>query len=317
MRIPAPTKFSLDEYRALHDGAGILERVDRGRIRLQGADRRAYLQGLLSNDILALQPGGWCYATLLTPQGRMISDMRVFELDALTLLDLPLAVTPAVREHLDRFVITEDVVVDDVSEPWAELGIYGPGAAGLLAALDRPRVAPPLHVLPGGDLGVPGFDLIVARPDLAATMDVLVAAGAVPVAEATVEVARVEAGIPKFLVDMDTSTIPLEAGIEDRAVSLTKGCYVGQEVIVRVLHRGGGRVARRLVKLAMGDEPVDPGNVIRAGDRDVGRVTSAVLSPQAGRWVALGYVQRDFTAPGTELEVLTASGAVAARVAHP
>ncbi|HJR61079.1 MAG TPA: hypothetical protein VJ813_16830, partial [Vicinamibacterales bacterium] len=112
--------FALDQYRALHDAAGLLHRTDRGRISLGGVDRKAYLHGLLTNDILALETGGWCYAALLTAQGRMISDMRVFELGDMILLDLERAVTPAVCEHLARFVITEDVAVADVTEKFAQ-----------------------------------------------------------------------------------------------------------------------------------------------------------------------------------------------------
>ncbi len=135
---------------------------------------------------------------------------------------------------------------------------------------------------------------------------------------ATFDVLRIEAGVPTFLVDMTGDTIPLEAGIEDRAISFTKGCYVGQELIVRVTQRGGGRVAKKLVGLALdGDasavasldgtrERSAPasGAPIHAGDRAIGHVTSAVFSPRLGRVIALGYVHRDFVSPGTHLEVL-------------
>ena len=282
-------------------------RSDRGRLRLRGADRLAYLHGLLSNDVLTLAPGDWRYATLLTPQGRMISDMRVFELGEHTLVDLPIEVTPAIREHLDRFIITEDVTVDEVTDEWAQVGLYGPRAEDILRTVREAGLAP-LHALPSDDLGVAGVDLIIARDDAAALTEALVEAGAARVSLEALEVTRVEAGIPRFPVDMDSTTIPLEAGIEDRAISLTKGCYVGQEVIIRVLHRGGGRVAKKLVKLEAGDEPMAAGNLVRSGDREVGRVTSAVLSPRSGRWIALAYVQRDFAEPGTVVDVATESG---------
>jgi folate-binding protein YgfZ len=131
----------------------------------------------------------------------------------------------------------------------------------------------------------------------------------------TLDVVRVEAGRPAFLVDMDEHTIPLEAGLEDRAISFTKGCYVGQEVIVRVMHRGQGRVAKKLVglQLAAGDLPLADAT-IAAGDRDIGRVTSAVWSPTLERAVALGYVHRDFTDPGTTVIVKSASSPIEATV---
>jgi folate-binding protein YgfZ len=307
--------FSLDQYRALRNGAGILRREDRGRITLRGEDRKAYLQGLLSNDILALEAGSWCYATLLTAQGRMISDMRVFDLGDMILLDLERDVTARVREHLENFVITEDVIVEDVTDRFAQIGLYGPKAAEVLAASagGEPSSAP-LFVLSSSDIGVEGVDLIVTRDAAADLVSALERSGAVPVEAETAEVTRIEAGIPRFLVDMDTSTIPLEAGIENRAISLTKGCYVGQEVIIRVLHRGGGRVAKKLVGLVVDGSDVRRDDTVLAGDREVGRVTSAVDSPRTGKRIALAYVHRDFVEPGTELKIKNAVGESKANV---
>jgi folate-binding protein YgfZ len=260
--------------------------------------------------VQALSSGEWRYATLLTPQGRMLTDMRVFELGDSTLVDLPIETTKAIREHLDKFIITEDVTVEDMTADWAQVGLYGPDAGTLIEAIRDGDAPAPLHALPSDDLGVAGVDLIVARDRADALVEALTTAGATPVTLDALEVTRVEAGIPRFPVDMDTTTIPLEAGIEDRAISLTKGCYVGQEVIIRVLHRGGGRVAKKLVKLEAGDQPIATGDPVRAGDREIGRITSAVHSPQSGRWIALAYVQRDFADPGTGLVVNSKSGPV-------
>jgi folate-binding protein YgfZ len=154
------------------------------------------------------------------------------------------------------------------------------------------------------DTGEPGFDLFVDRAQMAMVNIALQGAGVVPVDAATANTIRIESGIPLFHHDMDEDTIPLEAGIEGRAISLTKGCYVGQEVIIRVLHRGHGRVARKLVGLLLEGRsaPVD-GALIRSGDREVGRVTSATMSPALDRPIALAYVQRDFVAPGTPVIV--------------
>ena len=254
--------------------------------------------------------GAWCYATLLTPQGRMISDMRVFELGGAVLLDLEAAVTETVREHLDKFVITEDVTVEDVSASLSQVGLYGPKAGDVLTGV-RARGIGLRHVLPGGDIGVDGVELIVAAGEQAALLEALEAAGAMRISLDTADVTRIEAGIPRFLVDMDTSTIPLEAGIEDRAISLTKGCYVGQEVIIRVLHRGGGRVAKKLVRLTVEAPDAGPGDLVYAGNREVGRITSAVDSPKFGTRLALAYVHRDFAEPGT---ALTINGAAARSV---
>jgi folate-binding protein YgfZ len=314
-------------YAALGAGAGLIDRSPVGRITLTGADRRSYLQGLLTNDIDALTPGTGCYAALLTAQGRMIADMRVLEIGDAVLLDVAPHVTETVRAHLDRFVFSEDVQVRDVTGERAEIGVYGPAAPPLVSRVtnvpldDLPLFgsrqatwdASPLLVVRSDEAGVGGYDMVVDRAAADALSRALIAAGAVPVDQEAAEVVRIEAGRPRFGQDMNEDTIPLEAGIEDRAISRTKGCYVGQEVIIRVLDRGHGRVARRLVGLSLPpDAPVPaPGAPIASGEREIGRVTSAVRSPALGRPIALGYVHRDFVSPGTEVTVSSTPGVVA------
>lgn len=329
--------FSAEHYRALRDGAALLDRSTRGRLRLTGDDRRSYLQGLLTNDVAALLPGTGCYAALLTAQGRMVSDMYVVETGDAIVMDLEPAVAPQIAAHLDRFVITEDVTVTDDGAKTAQLGVFGPGAAAAVAAalgdaapaadLDRMPILSnrtisaadsAVLVIRRDDVGVAGFDLLFdahRREHLAAALR---RAGAVDVNSEAAEATRVEAGRPAFLRDMTRDTIPLEAGIEDRAISLTKGCYVGQEIIIRVLHRGHGRVARRLVGLALDPAAEVPahGDRIRAGDREIGTVTSAVHSPALQRPIALGYVHRDFVEPGTRLTIAGADGGESAAAVH-
>lgn len=314
---------SADGYGALRGGAGLIDRTAaRGRLRLSGADRRAYLQGLLTNDIAALRPGTGCEAAYLTAQGRMIADMRLFELGEALLVDMERHVTATVREKWETFVFSEDVTIEDRSEAVSQLGLYGPAAARILSEAPGGLTADVLGAMPlhgnilanvdEGELvvvrsdaaGVDGFDLFLPVSAAAGLTVRLAAAGAVPVDDEAAEACRIEGGRPRFGIDMTTETIPLEAGLEARAISQTKGCYVGQEVIIRVLHRGHGRVARRLVGMALDPGGVpDRGAVIRNGEREVGVVTSAVLSPALGRPIALGYVHRDFTAPGTPLDI--------------
>jgi folate-binding protein YgfZ len=299
-------------YQALVQGAGLVDPVWTGRLLLTGADRRAYLQGLLTNDVEALTPGTGCYAAMLNAQGRMLTDMHVFELGHEVLLTLPASVTPSIREHLDRFIFAEDVQVLDVSESRAQLGVYGPRALDLMTRAGF-AAGPDLAVFASDDAGVDGYDVFVDRASAARVREALVKAGAVPVAAADVETVRVERGRPRWGADMDSETIPLEAGLEDRAISRTKGCYVGQEVIVRVIDRGRGRVARRLVGLTFdpsADVPA-PGAHVTSSDREVGLVTSGVWSPALARPIALGYVHRDFVEPGTKVSVSGASAVVA------
>jgi folate-binding protein YgfZ len=317
--------FSQDQYRALREGCGLVDRSDRGRVRLTGQDRRDYLQGLLTNDIAALSPGTGCYACLLTAQGRMIADMYVVETGDEILLDVEGKCAPRVTAHLEQFIFSEDVQVAEQSGSLAQIGVFGPsaptivshvlGASDASTSIDRLQRMKPLEnrsaiwaessvlIVARDDLGVPGFDLLIDRTGANQLADALRAAGAIDVDAAVADVCRVEAGRPVFYKDMDEETIPLEAGIEDRAISLTKGCYVGQEIIIRVLHRGHGRVARRLVGLTLdsGARVPQHGDSIRFGERDIGRITSAVFSPALGRPIALGYVHRDFTSPGTEV----------------
>lgn len=332
--------FSADEYGALTRGAGLIARTDRGRLRLAGTDRGAYLQGILTNDIAALGPGQGCYAAMLTPNGRMVADMRVLELGDSLLLDLDARLTQSIQGRLDQFIFAEDVTVADETASLSQLGVYGPEAARIVAEtlrglaggaggglpdagrLDalrlnhsiRAETGAPAVVAASDDFGARGFELFVDAGSTQRFSEALVQAGAARVSRETAEIARVEAGRPLFGVDMDEDTIPLEAGIEDRAISLTKGCYVGQEIIIRVLHRGGGRVARRLVGLAI-DGPVPArGDRISAGGRETGTITSAVKSPALGRAIAMGYVRRDHAEPGTAVTVASRGGRIPASV---
>jgi folate-binding protein YgfZ len=321
--------ISREQYAALRQGAGLVDRSDRGRIRLSGRDRRDYLQGLLSNDTAALTPGTGCYACLLTAQGRMISDMYVIETGEVVLLDLERAVTGRVAAQLDQFVFSEDVVVTDVSDATGQLGVFGPASADVVRRLSPARTVDleelrvldnrattwqgePVTIVRRDDLGGLGFDLLIAAARTGDLSRALVEAGAVAVGGDVVEVCRVEAGRPVFGKDMAEDTIPIEAGIEDRAISRTKGCYVGQEVVVRVLDRGHGRVARRLAGLTCdaAAEVAIPGSPIASGDRSIGAVTSAVWSPSLERPIALGYVHRDFVEPGTAVTIGSGVGAV-------
>ena len=324
------------DYHVLRSGAALVERADRGLLLLTGRDRASYLQGLLTNDIKAIAPGSGCYAAYLTPQGRMIADMRVFETGDGLLVSLAGTVAAAVRDRFDELVFSEDVHVSDLSAAWIAFGLYGPRAAAVVgpavASVVGPNANPvvgpnfssasalaswppfhnerreiggaPVVVAASDELGIRGFDLFAERQAAEALRARLVAAGAVEVGAAALDVVRVESGIPVFGVDMDADTIPLEAGLEHRAISFTKGCYVGQEVIVRVRDRGHGRVVRRLAGLLVeGEETPEGGVRLIAGDRDAGRVTSAVLSPALRRPIALGYLHRDFVEPGTRVSI--------------
>ncbi|MGQ0733404.1 MAG: CAF17-like 4Fe-4S cluster assembly/insertion protein YgfZ [Acidobacteriota bacterium] len=307
--------FALDGYRALRAGAAVVRRADRGLLVVSGSDRAQWLQGLVTNDVAAMPPGSALDAACLTPQGRMISDLRVMALDDRMLLDVPASLAAALAARFDALIFSEDTQLEDASQRLTMVDVHGPEAPTVGAKV-RERFNDGVEaIVADSPFGVPGVTFVCAVGEAERLVTHLIEAGALETNLATLDVVRVEAGRPAFLVDMNEQTIPLEAGLEDRAISFTKGCYVGQEVIVRVLHRGGGRVARKLVGLTLGSGDVpDPGAAIVAGEREIGRITSAVWSPSLDAGIGLGYVMREFIEPGTSLKVRTPHGEVDATV---
>lgn len=307
-----------EQYRAIKEQAATGSVAPRRPLAVRGSDRAGYLHGLLTNDVRALAPGSGCYAAWLTPQGRMLTDMHVFETGEMTLLDVPEQLAAPTLQRLDQYLFSEDVQLEDLSAMVTAVWIHGPAAAPLLEQVlhgslgfaswrdyqheavefDRSTA----RVVRIDQLGVPGFGMYLDPAAAPALERALEGAGAAAAEAGAIDAARIEAGYPIFGVDMTDDTIPLEAGIEGRAISFTKGCYVGQEVIVRVLHRGHGRVARKLVGLRIdGDVPARGAKVFSA-DREAGWITSAAASPRLGS-IALAYVHRDFVAPGTRVDI--------------
>ena len=320
-------------YQAARTGLGLITRTP-GLIVVSGADRASYLQGLLTNDIVALGKGTGCYAAYLTAQGRMISDLHVYELGDTILVTTPRDTKDTVLAKFDQFIFSEDVQLGDLSDTFGVLLVVGPGADEGLRAVLGPEIegfaAQPVHsnrriavagqtviALRVSDAGVDGVALIAETAAIVTLADALRSHGAVDLSEADAEALRIEAGVPLFGRDMDAETIPLEAGIESSAISFSKGCYVGQEVIIRVLHRGHGRVARKLVGLVLDSEaPVPPpASALTIEGTAVGEITSSAWSPRLQRPIALAYVKRDLTQPGTALAA--ADGSLAMVTALP
>jgi len=260
----------------------------------------------------------------------MITDLHVLVADDQIFLDVPAELASGLVQRLDRNVFTEDVRLANLSDTLTSVWIHGPAAPGIVGRVLGGAwglVAWPMYchammqfeqavvrVARIDQLGVPGYCIYVAAALAGELRARLEAAGVTKADQEAVDAARIEAGYPVFGVDMTDDTIPLEAGIEDRAISFTKGCYVGQEVIVRVVHRGHGRVARRLVGLRL-DAPVSHGARIVADGREIGGVTSAAESPRTGP-IAMGYVHRDFTVAGTRVGVDMPGATVAAVVSR-
>jgi folate-binding protein YgfZ len=321
---------AVQDYQQIIEGAAIGEVQPTAQLAVAGNDRASFLQGLLTNDIQALKAGEGCYAAWLTPQGRMLTDMHVLESDGMMLLDLPAAQADATLARLDHFLFSEDVKLGSLAGALTSVWVHGPAAAAAIErsldganGLDAWAQHHHEHVGFAGEslvlaridqLGVPGFCAYLSAANRGALIAALEAAGARQVSPETIAAARIEAEYPIFGADMTADTIPLEAGIEPRAISTTKGCYVGQEVIIRVLHRGHGRVARKLVILRLDGASVEPRAKIVNGDREAGVITSVAVSPAFGP-IALGYVHRDLAVAAARVEVETPSGRVSAAVA--
>jgi folate-binding protein YgfZ len=305
------------QYRVLREGAGLIDRCERGKLLASGPDALEFLQGQLTNDIEAIAAGEGCYAALLDRKGHMQADMRVlrFESDRFW-VDLERAPTDPVVRHLSLYRVGQEVEIADRTADEAILSVIGPGAAATSGAegLRTEHAHRELEV--GGatcravatDLGI---DLICASGQAGAVTAALVDAGAESVSEAAAEIMRVEAGRPRFGREMSSATIPQEAGIDDRAVSFTKGCYIGQETVARLHYRGKPNRHLRGLRL---DGPVADGDPITFDGRDVGRIGTAVVSPAHGP-IALAVIRRE-AEPGSRVAVGEA-GLGAAVVALP
>jgi folate-binding protein YgfZ len=307
------------QYRTIVSGAGFRNRADRGRLRFNGADRVSFLQALVTNDLIALKSGQGAYAAYLTPQGRMLTDLHLFLRPDSILADVPAALAATLAARFDALVFAEDVQVTDVSVDLGQIAVVGGRASAMVAAatgadataLDQLPVWSQLDIEGGfvartDDAEIGSYDVVVDASRQQGLVNALESAGVVAMSTDVAEAIRVQQGRPAFGVDMNTDTIPLEAGLLERAISTSKGCYVGQEIIIRVLHRGGGRVAKRLVRLALenGDEvgfSVVPGWVLAADGKDVGAITSIASHPDGEGSLALAYVHRDHAEAGRTL----------------
>src|SRR3989442_2977223 len=319
-----PRRFGDDpaaEYAALREGA-VVDLGFRTLVRATGADRATFLQGMLTNDVASLVPGTGCAALLLTIQGRVTADVRVAALEDALLLDVDVRVRAALVEALAKLIIADDVELGEPGEPLALIGVEGRGAARLLP--DGARLGPYAHAVVtlagvavraqrASEARGPGFVLQVPAGRAAAVWDALAAAGARPCGMEALESRRVEVGVPRIGVDMDGATLALEVPVEE-AISATKGCYLGQEVVARGTARG--HVNRRLVGLRLeGPEPPPGAPLVREG-KEAGRLTSVARAFGAGGLAALGFVRRDCWESGTELRVRHGHAVTLARVAE-
>src|SRR5688572_29509353 len=290
------------EYEAVRGrGAGLIDlSSSRGRIRVSGSEAVMFLNGLITNDIKNATENAWLPAVFPTVQGRVIGAVRILKSDSGFLIDTDTASHEAILKTISRFTLAGDFRVSDVSTEIALLSVQGRGAGEVVESIDA-------TIVRATHTGEAGFDLLVDATDVASVKETLVAAGAQPVTPETFEILRIEAGIPRHGQDMDDTNVVLEANLDD-AISYTKGCYVGQEIIIRIKHRG--HVAKKLTGLKF-DRPVDSGATIASNDgKEIGRVTSTAYSPKLESTIALGYVRYEYLSPGTAVKAGDASGTV-------
>lgn len=322
----------LSEHRFFTETAGVIDLSARGRVCLLGADRQRFLHGQVTNDVNKLEVGQGCYAAIISGKGKMQADLNIFRLEDEILLDFEPGLTAAIIERLEKYIIADDVQVVDVDPHYGLLSVQGPKAEDVVGRLDLGMALPAvtqtfakvsnatlgdIYVVNQPRLGSAGFDLFVPVGSLGAVADKLILSakqvGGGAAGWTAFDAARIEAGVPRFGVDMDETNLPPEAGLETKAISYSKGCYIGQEVIARI--RTYGQVAKALRGLNLsGGLPARGDKLVKDG-KEVGYITSALQSPKLNAPIALAYVRKECNQPGTELAVRTAAGEINATVA--
>ena len=328
--LPARFADPTVEHRAVRNSAGLIDLSYRGILELTGKDSGRFLNGMVTNDVKSLEPGSGQYAAMLTAHGKLVADMRIYRLAHGYWLDLHEELIPKVRDVLERHLIADQVAIRERNAEFVMVGLQGPGSVELVSWLEIGEVkglaeyqhiettfeGVPVRVVRASETGEEGFVLAVPLSSAATVWLALLQAGRHkelrPVGMEALNILRLEAGIPWYGLDMDETTLLQEAGLE-RAASFSKGCYLGQETVARVAHRG--HVNWHLVGLLIeGDEVPDVGTKLLYEQREVGRITSAVFSLTLSRPIALGYVRREQMAPGTILELQTQKGTAFAKI---
>ena len=330
------------EYEAVRGaaGAGLIDLSARGRIEVGGAEAVQFLNGLITNDVKTLAPRSWMHAAFPNVQGRLLASVRVARPgDEISfLIDTEPATHQKVFGLLERFTLAGDFRVKDVSAQTAQFSLQGARAGAIIESVlggaayaqsgEPPsesgvtvvtvsnwRETHPVTLLHATHTGEDGYDLVCDADAAADLWEALTQAGAQAVGFDAFEVLRVEAGEPRFGVDVNETNVVLEAGREDEAVSYTKGCYIGQEIIARIHWRG--HVAKRLAGLVLEDErELEADAKVRTVDgREIGRITSTVFSPHLGRRIALAILKYDYLQAGTPVSIVAGEEERAAHVA--
>lgn len=315
-RIPLSYTSPVEEYWAIRNHAGLIDLSHTGLLQVTGKDRHSFLNGLLTNEVSKLSGGTGIRSALLNTKARVLADLYLYAREDDLLVDTGDAPGAKVREILDRFIITEDVQVKDITSEFVHLTLQGQQAAenvrelfGTSFADMKPlqhKMLGPTMIVSHDRTGQSGYDVILPNDEAEAVWQGFLLKGVTPVGLDALEILRLEAAHPRYGIDVDENTIILEAGYKD-AISFTKGCYLGQEVVARATHIG--RVNKNLVQFQTdSDHAPVPKSKFHASDKEAGYVTSAAFSPGLKLVVGLGYAQRDFAKEGTKLVVESDKG---------
>jgi len=287
--------IATDDYARVREAVGVVDRSDRGKAIFRGPEAADFLQGQVTNDVEGLAPGTGCYAALLTPKGKMLADMRILRGRDWFWLDTELDALPAVAKMIRTYSIGRDVRPDNVTDKRGILSLVGPAADSALDVAPGPEE----HAHVDGEHGLYvrtdlGVDIVCDAADLEGVRTAL---GVEVVPEEVVECLRIESGRPRYGIDLGDDVIPQEAGLNERAVSFEKGCYVGQETVARLHYKGKPNRHLRGVRLTA---PAEPGTPLTVDGKQVGVLTSPVVSPTLGP-IGLALVRRE-APPGTTLD---------------
>lgn len=321
---------SYQEHHAVRQGVGVVDLSHRGRLRLTGSDRAAYLHRIISNDVEGLADGEGNYATILTNRGKIIADMSVYIFEDSIGIETNAETTLSLYQELDKYLIADDVTIEDFTERTGTVGVHGPKSPELLQEVCGfdVRNLPAYHSLVdeidgrriicvrANETGEIGYNLCTASESTEWLWDTILtkgrAFGAEPVGLTALNSLRIEAGIPRYGAELDDSIFPGEAELEE-AISFEKGCYIGQEIVARMKYRGHPNRLLRGFKIES-DIPPLSGDRLFNEDKEIGWITSAVVSPTLGKTIGMGYVRVSFTDEGSQVEIETADSRVNATV---
>lgn len=307
------------EYRAAREGVALLDTNWHAITTLTGPDRVRYLNAIVTNSVQALKHGTGCLALLLSPQGRILVEFEIYDLPEKLLLLSHVSVRERTHAALDKYIIMDDVHLNDETDRMGSIALEGPRAGAIVeqacgvlienlpefSIVDTNVVHTPCHLIRRSHFGKPGAEFITRRdriPSLWRTFESAIRVhDGEPVGMAALNSLRLEAGIPWFPMDFNDTVIPHEAALEATHISFSKGCYTGQEIVERVRSRGHVNRIRVGLKFTTVSPPAI-GARLRAGAAEVGVVTSAAMSPAAGSPIGMGYLRKEHATPGADVE---------------